>query len=156
MGHALLSISTDKAHSYGKLFFYTTSMHVSNLSLSHTWAHIFGHVESSLEHEKRTQYCQQCCSKQNASMMMLDRSYSSVGAGSIGIMSLQSFPVLLSFIWGDHEVDSSIDTIEEAIIPPIKAYSNYIYTPINDTTISFNPMCKTISDFNDSQCLTYF
>jgi hypothetical protein len=131
-------------------------MRVSNLILSHTPAHIFGHVESSLEREKRTRYRQQCCSKRNASMMMLDRSYSSVGASSIGIMLLQSFPALLSFIWSDREVDSSIDTIEEVIIPPIKAYSYYIYTPIVDTTISFNPMSKMISDFNDSQCLTYF
>jgi hypothetical protein len=88
----------------------------------------------------------------NVSMMMLDRSYSSAGTSSIGIMLLQSFPALLLFIWGDREVGLSINTIEDVIIPPIKAYSNYIYTPIVDTTISFNPMGNMISDFNNSQC----
>jgi hypothetical protein len=52
----------------------------------------------------------------------------------------------------DASIDSetTIDTIDDIVIPTITSYTQFIYAPIVDTTIDFEGHNNTIDDFNDA------
>jgi hypothetical protein len=52
--------------------------------------------------------------------------------------------------------ETSIETIDDIVVPTIKSFAEFFHTAIVDTTIVFEGYNKTIDDFNDAQCLQYF
>jgi hypothetical protein len=92
-----------------------------------------------------------------AYQMQIDKSSSSSSSSSSSLSSswgTSSSSDSSSF--DSSSSDSSMDTVDDFVIPTIIEYANYIYAPMEDTSIVFNAWTKIIDDYNHYQCLTYF